>query len=41
MAFVSSGYNPEKPMEGRISDIVLIFLAEVSLAVTFEENIYG
>ena len=21
MAFVSSGYNPEKPMEGRISDI--------------------
>ena len=21
MAFISSGYNPEKPMEGRISDI--------------------
>ena len=20
MAFISSGYNPEKPMEGRISD---------------------
>ena len=21
MAFISSGYNPEKPMEGRITDI--------------------
>ena len=21
MAFISSGYNPDKPMEGRISDI--------------------